>query len=171
VTTHAPRALPSPRAAALGRAFTLALIWLLLMPSAKPGDLAVGAFAVVTATLVSLRLYAPAAGSIHLRSLLALMPHFIWQSVLAGFDVARRAFDPRLPLQPGFVMCPLDFPEGIARNTFATITSMMPGTVPCGEIDGVLEYHCLDIREPVVEALWAEERRLARALTAGRRHG
>ena len=64
-----------------------------------------------------------------------------------------------------------DFPEGIARNTFATITSMMPGTVPCGEIDGVLEYHCLDIREPVVEALWAEERRLARALTAGRRHG
>ncbi|HPU16002.1 MAG TPA: Na+/H+ antiporter subunit E, partial [Polymorphobacter sp.] len=163
--------LPSPRAAALGRAFSLGLIWLLLMPSAKPADLLVGVCAVVAATLVSLRLYAPAAGSVHLASLLALMPHFIWQSVLAGFDVARRAFDPRLPLQPGFVTCPLDFPEGIARNTFATITSLMPGTVPCGEIDGVLEYHCLDIRQPVVEQLWAEERKLARALTAGRRHG
>ncbi len=166
-----PPSLPPPRVAALGRAFSLALIWLLLMPSAKPADLAFGAVVVVAATLVSLRLYKPAAGNVHLRSLLGLMPHFINQSVHAGFDVARRAFDPRLPLQPGFVLCPLDFPEGIARNTFATITSMMPGTVPCGEVDGVLEYHCLDINQPVVEQLWAEERKLARALTAGRRHG
>ena len=99
-----------------------------------------------------------------------LLPDFLWVSVVAVIDVARRVFDPRLPMQPGFVSCPLDFPPGLARNTFATITSLMPGTVPIGETDEDLTYHCLDTSQPVVEQLWKEERLLARALVAGRRH-
>lgn len=163
--------LLSPRAAALARGTGYCLLWLLLMPSAKPTDLLIGAAAATAATLLSLRMFPPATGCLHFASLALLMPHFIWQSVLAGFDVARRAFDPKMPLQPGFVACPLGFPEGLARNTFATITSLMPGTVPCGETDGVLIFHCIDVRDPVVQQLWAEEKLLARALTAGRKHG
>ena len=166
-----PERLPSAPAAALARGASYLLLWLLLMPSLKPTDLLVGLAVAGAATLFSLRLHPPATGCLHFGSLLALMPHFIWESVLAGIDVARRAFDPKLPLQPGFVACPLDFPQGFARNTFATITSLMPGTVPCGEKDGALIYHCLDIRQPVVEQLWAEEELLARALTAGSKHG
>jgi multicomponent Na+:H+ antiporter subunit E len=108
---------------------------------------------------------------LHFRALLKLLPHFVRESVVAGFDVARRAFDPRLPLSPGFVDCPLDFPPGFARNTFATITSLMPGAVPIDGDEKALEYHCLDISQPVVEQLWREETLLARALEAGRRHG
>ena len=144
------------------------LLWLLLMRSGKPADLAIGVFASAGATWVSLRLLAPAAGGLHLRKLLALLPHLLGESVLAGIDVARRAFDPRLPLRPGLVSCPLAFPPGFARNTFATITSLLPGSVAAGEVDGVLVYHCLDISAPVVEQLWKEERLLARALIAGR---
>jgi len=144
------------------------LLWLLLMRSGKPADLAIGVFASAGATWVSLRLLAPAAGGLHLRKLLALLPHLLGESVLAGIDVARRAFDPRLPLRPGLVSCPLAFPPGFARNTFATITSLLPGSVAAGEVDGVLIYHCLDISAPVVEQLWKEERLLARALVAGR---
>ena len=59
---------------------------------------------------------------------------------------------------------------GLARNTFSTITSLLPGSVPADEADGVLVYHCLDTTQPVVEQLWREERLLARALVAGRRH-
>jgi multicomponent Na+:H+ antiporter subunit E len=98
------------------------------------------------------------------------VPHFLGQSVRAGVDVARRAFDPRLPLNPGFVNCPLDFPPGLARNTFATITSLLPGTVPCGDQQEGLMYHCLDVGQPVVEELWAEERLLAKALIVGQGH-
>jgi len=47
---------------------------------------------------------------------------------------------------------------------------LIPGTVPSGEDDGVLVYHCLDTTQPVVEQLWQEERLLSRALVAGRRH-
>jgi multicomponent Na+:H+ antiporter subunit E len=62
-------------------------------------------------------------------------------------------------------------PPGFARNTFATITSLLPGTIAADEVDGVLVYHCLDDTTPVVEQLLQEERLLAPALVAGRRHG
>ena len=47
----------------------------------------------------------------------------------------------------------------------------MPGAVPIDGDEEALEYHCLDISQPVVEQLWKEEALLARALEAGRRHG
>lgn len=163
--------LPSRAVISIGRAIGYFLLWLLLMPSGKPADLVFGALSAVAATLLSLRLFAPLHGRLHIGSMLMLVPHFIWQSILGGIDVARRALDPALPLQPGFIACPLDFPEGLARNTFAVFTSLMPGTVPCGEENGVLIYHCIDIRQPVVKQLWAEEKLLARAITAGRKYG
>lgn len=156
--------------AALSRGSVFYLLWLVLMPSLKPGDLVMGLLTTIAATWVSLYLLEPASGRLHFGKLLMLFPHFIWVSVLAGIDVARRAFDPRMPLQTGFVSCPLDYPPGLARNTFATFTSLMPGTVPVGETDENLIYHCLDISQPVVEQLWTEERLLAKAMIIGRRH-
>ena len=173
-TTAAPPPPPandSGRREALARAGAFFLLWMVLMQSVKPADLAMGAFATGCATWASLRLFPPVAGELHFGALLRLVPHFVWESVVAGFDVARRAFDPRLPLRPGFVKCPLDFPPGFARNTFATITSLMPGAVPIDGDEEALEYHCLDTSQPVVEQLWQEETLLARAREAGRRHG
>ena len=95
----------------LPRGVAFFVLWMVLMQSTKPADLAVGAFATLGATWLSLHLLAPAAGHLRFGSLFALLPHFIWESVLAGIDVARRAFDPRLPLRTGFVNCPLDFPD------------------------------------------------------------
>ena len=155
---------------ALGRGAKFFALWVVLMPSAKPADLAVGAVGTVAATWVSMRLLPPVSGYLRLGALVALMPHFARQSVLAGIDVARRALDPRMPLNPGFVDCPLDFAPGFARCTFATITSLLPGTVPCGDKQSSLVYHCLDVAQPVVEQLWEEERLLARALVAGKEY-
>lgn len=159
------------RSTALWRGAAFFLLWLLLMRSLKPSDMAVGLLACGGATWVSLRLMPPSCGGLRFNQLLLLLPHFLWESVVAGVDVARRAFDPRLPLSPSFVSCPLSFPPGFARNTFATITSLLPGSVSAGEAEGELLYHCLDDGAPVVEQLWKEERLLSRALVAGRRHG
>ncbi|MBI1283614.1 MAG: sodium:proton antiporter [Thiobacillus sp.] len=169
--TRPKRPLKSTLSTTLTRGVAFFALWMVLMQSIKPADLAVGAFATLGATWLSLHLFAPAAGHLRFGSLFALLPHFLRESVRAGIDVARRAFDPRLPLRTGFVDCPLDFPPGLARNTFATITSLMPGTVPADATDDALIYHCLDTAQPVVEALWKEEKLLARALIAGRRHG
>ena len=161
----------SLRATALWRGAAFFLLWMLLMQSLKPSDLMVGLLACVAACWVSLRLLPPSCGCLQFGQLLVLLPHFVWESVLAGVDVARRALHPRMPLSPGFVTCQLSFPPGFARNTFATITSLLPGSVPAGEAEGALVYHCLDDTSPVVEQLWKEERLLARALVAGRHHG
>jgi multicomponent Na+:H+ antiporter subunit E len=166
-----PSVLPGLQSAAAARLTGFFLLWLMLMPSAKPADLAFGAATALAATALSLRLYEPLAGRLHLRAFVALLPHFIWQSILGGIDVARRTLAPELRLNPGFVACPLDLPEGLARNTFATVTSLMPGTLPCGEDNGVLIYHCLDCTQPVVEQLWAEEEMFGRAISAGHKHG
>ena len=156
---------------ALWRGTAFFLLWMLLMQSLKRADLAIGVLASVGATWVSLRLLPPSSGGLRFGRLLALLPHFAWESVLAGVDVARRALHPGMPLRPGFVTCPLGFPPGFARNTFATITSLLPGSVAAGEVEGEIVYHCLDTSAPVVEQIWKEERLLARALIAGRHHG
>jgi multicomponent Na+:H+ antiporter subunit E len=167
---RASRGIHSPRRTAVVRGLAYLALWLVLMPSAKPADLVIGILSAAAATFVSMRLLPPATGCVNFAALLMLAPHFLWESVKAGVDVARRALAPRLQLAPGFVNCPLDFPPGLARNTFATITSMMPGTVPVGEDNDALVYHCLDTAEPVVDQLWKEEELLSRALVAGRRH-
>jgi len=143
-------------------------LWIVLMPSAQPADLVCGVVATLLATWTSLRLQPPEQGHLRFVALLGLVPHFLWQSLLAGCDVARRAFHPRMPMDPGLVECPLDFPPGMTLNTFATITSLLPGSVPCGYKPGVLVYHCLDRGLPNVEQLQKEARLFAKALVAGR---
>jgi len=167
----APAALGSRRSTALWRGAAFFLLWMLLMQSVQPADLAVGLLACLGATWVSLRLLPPASGGLRFGKLLSLLPHFLWESMLGGVYVARRAFHPRMPLSPGFVTCPSSFPPGFARNTFATIASLLPGSVSVGEAEGVLFYHCIDDASPMVERLWKEERLLARALVAGRHGG
>jgi len=157
----------APRAALLRGAILLAY-WLVLM-GPRPSDVAVGIVTAALATWVSLRLLPPQPARLRLVALPALALRFLWQSVVAGVDVARRAFDPRLPLRPGFAIYRVGFPPGPARSAFADLTSLLPGTVPVGEQDGALLYHCLDVEQPVAAQLAAEEAVLRRALSGVRR--
>ncbi|MEX3921957.1 Na+/H+ antiporter subunit E [Paraburkholderia sp. BR10872] len=156
---------------ALTRAVCFLALWIILMPSVKPADLVCGLIATLVATQMSLRLLPPVAGRVRLGALLVFVPHFLLQSLLAGIDVARRALDPRLPLRPGIVVYRVGFPPGTARNGFAIITSVLPGSLPVDETADGLVYHCLDTSKRVDEQLADEERRLAGALVSGERHG
>ncbi len=158
------------RAALLLRAVGFFALWMLLMQSFKVADLLIGLLATVAATWTSLHMLPPDSGSIRFHRLLLLLPHLFWQSIIAGVDVARRALSPQPRLNPGFVDCPLSFPPGLARNTFASITSLLPGTVACGDLANGLTYHCLDVTDPVIDQLHEEESRLKAALQAGRSH-
>lgn len=137
-------------------------VWIALI-GWNPLDLVVGSLTAATATWLSLILLPPRhrTGRVTLVALLRLAAHFLRQSVVAGLDVARRAFDPRLPLQPGFVSYPLRFPPGSARNVFASWTSLLPGTVPVADDGETLLYHCLDVGQPIAEQLAREEEWLA----------
>ncbi len=155
----------------LARAPYFLALWFVLNPGLALADVFCGVVATVIATHMSLRLLPPSAGRIRVGALCVFAPHFLAQSVLAGIDVARRALDPQLPLQPGTVVYRTGFPAGTARNGFAIITSLLPGSLPVDETDDGIVYHCLDITQPVAEALADEERRLSGALLSGERDG
>jgi multicomponent Na+:H+ antiporter subunit E len=153
------------------RALLYFALWIIVDQSAKPANLVVGVLASAAATWASLKLLPPANGRVRLGLLVLLLPRFLWQSLVAGVDVARRAFAPRLRLQPGFVDYPVGLPRGSARNAFELIASLMPGSVPSDETRDTIEFHCLDTGQPVVEQLAAEERAYARALQPEPRDG
>jgi multicomponent Na+:H+ antiporter subunit E len=160
-----------PTRALAVRALLYFALWIVVDQSAKPANLVVGLLASAAATWASLKLLPPASGRVHLGLLLLLLPRFLWQSLVAGTDVARRAFAPQPRLQPGFVDYPVGLPRGAGRNAFELIASLMPGSVASGETPGTITFHCLDTRQPVVEQLAAEERAYARALQPGPRDG
>jgi len=146
--------------AAIARAVWFLILWLALA-GADPADLVVAAASIVAATWTSLHLLPPSRSRRSPAAIVRLALRFLYESVVAGLDVARRALDPRLPLRPDFVTYAVRFPPGMARNAFTSLTSLLPGTVPAGKKEGELVYHCLDVNQPVVEQLAAEEAALA----------
>jgi multicomponent Na+:H+ antiporter subunit E len=149
--------------AALARGTAYLVLWVVLI-GLDPLDLAVGVLAAAAAAWVSLRLLPAGSHRLRLAALPRLGVRFLWQSVVAGVDIARRAFDPRLPLETGFVVYRTRYPRGPARNAFASYTSLLPGTVPDEDDARGLHYHCLDVGQPVAESLAAEEAAVSRAL-------
>ena len=149
--------------AALARGAGLLAVWVVLIGT-SPSDLATGVLAAAAATRISLVLLPPGPRRVRLTVVLSLIPHFLWKSVVAGVDVARRALDPRLPLRLGFVAYPERFRSGPARNAFASYTSLLPGTLSVADDGETLLCHCLDIGQPVAAELASEEAALAQAL-------
>jgi multicomponent Na+:H+ antiporter subunit E len=132
-------------------------LWLILC-GVEPSDLLVGILASIAAAWASLRLLPPARWRLRPIALTRLLFRFPGQSIAAGIQTARYALDPRLSLRPGFVIYQSRLPSGPAQNTFCTLTSLLPGTLPCGtDGTGGLVIHCLDVDQPVVKLLSREE--------------
>ena len=164
--------------AALLRGSGLFGLWVLLAaptvsppPAALAGNAAVGFAAAFLATWVSLRLLPPRS-SRRLRwgALARLVGRFLWQSVVAGVDIARRVFDPRLPLNTGIIAYPMCIPPGPGRAVFGALTSLVPGTLPVGtDAHDAMVYHCLDRDQPVAVGLAKDEALLRQGWGEGRK--
>lgn len=137
--------------------------WVVLI-GFKPVDLLVGLAAAAAATWTSLALLPPGELRLRLAGLPRYAARFLWQSVVAGFDVARRAFAPGMPLRPGLVAFSTRLPRGARRNAFASLTSLLPGTLALRDQPQTLLYHSLDTGQPVCEQLAEEELAFSRAL-------
>ena len=136
-------------------------LWLILAGGLS--GLVFGLLAAGLATWASIRLMP---GRMRLRdplALLRLIGRSAAQTLLAGTDIARRAFDPRLPLQPGLVTHPTTLPEGLPRDGFTALASLAPGALPAGTDEGAVVVHALDTRLPVARDLAATEALYVRA--------
>lgn len=162
-----------PRAFVI-RSLLLFGFWLLLLepeslaPAAIGVDWAVGALTALAAAALSLRLLPPAPRAPRLPALLRYLLRFLVQSLLAGLDVARRALDPRLPIDPGLLRQPTSLPPGAVRTLFGALTSQVPGTLAVDLDDpGRLLYHCLHSPQDAARGLTVDEALFRRVLGSG----
>jgi multicomponent Na+:H+ antiporter subunit E len=154
--------------AILVRGIAYFVVWM-IMAGGQLADVTPGLVVAALATWVSLVLLPLDPGFAEVRPLavLRLVLRFVWGSIVAGLDIARRAFSPSLPLKPGYLNYPVGLPPGTSRNLFTSVTSLMPGTLPAGtDESGRLIYHCLDVEQPVLQELGQEEAELVAALGA-----
>lgn len=176
-TRHAPRpapvqagAGPGPASrrrrltAGAGAAVALALGWAGLTGGAA-GTWVFGAPAVLTGALLAART-APARG--HRLSPAGALGFALWFVVQAwrgGWDVARRALDPRATVAPGWHRRRLRLPAGAPRLVMANAVTLLPGTLSAELRDDCLTVHLLDRRADPEADLAALEARV-RALFA-----
>lgn len=140
------------------RGAALAAIWWALTEG-RPGSWLVGGPVIVVAALVSLGLSAGSDWSPG--AWLRFMPFFVWHSLKGGVDVAIRAFQPSLPLDPLLVDYPLRLPPGPAPVFMANVASLLPGTLAAGIHGDRLQVHVLDRRGDFRGELEALEGRIA----------
>lgn len=146
---------PAPAALMLRVAGFLGL-WLVLIGTA-PLDIAMGLAAAAAATWTSTALW-PADARLSLSGLLRFLPRYLLQSLIAGLDIARRAFAPIPPLNPGYASCRPGVRGEIARGALCAVMSTQPGKLPVATgPDGTIHLHCLDMDQKPESELAEDE--------------
>jgi multicomponent Na+:H+ antiporter subunit E len=139
------------------RMSVFALLWLGLSGSLQDWPLAL--MFVTAAAVSSLILYAPIA--FRPTGLVRFIPFFLVSSLHGGLDVARRAFSPAMPLQPGLIIHSLNILHPVAKVVFIWVVSLLPGTASVHLEDDILHIHVLDFSLDHQQKLRELERRVA----------
>lgn len=102
---------------------------------------------------------------------LVVLPGFLWfffcRMLMGGWDVARRALQPRCSLQPAWHQYSLVTQSPRVRLLLPAMVGLLPGTL-VSRIDGdLMQVHVLDERLPWRTTIAELEQRLERLLGAG----
>ena len=143
--------------------FVALLVFWLILEGANPPGLLIGLPTAALATWISTKLIPPRGGYTSPAALLAFFGHCLWGSLVAGIDLAIRALHPRLPLRTGFVSCPCAISRGPRRDLFLATSSLMPGSLPVEDGNGLIILHALDVEQPHAAQMAETEVRFADA--------
>lgn len=141
------------------RLFVIALLWWALTEG-DTYNLWFGVFVVIVATLASLFLQ-PVTG-FRPWYLGGVLVFFVRESISGGVDVARRAFAPAMPINPGFTEVVLRLPEGPQRVFLTNLLNITPGTVSVELLPESLRIHMLDTDMPIEEKVREMEQLMAK---------
>jgi multicomponent Na+:H+ antiporter subunit E len=160
--TKAPRRSgggPWIRAAAV-RVALASVAWWILTEGSFYGPL-LGTGVILAAAATSLSTIPPRAIGLRWVGLLRFVPFFVRASLVGGWDVARRALRPSLPIAPARLRIHLRLRGEPARAFLAGILCLLPGTLTVRLQDRVLLLHAIDENLPVREAVAEAEARVA----------
>lgn len=140
------------------RLLIAALIWVALTQGASSsipiGVVVVAAAAFASALLLPRLPWSP-------RGLVPFAGYFLINSLRGGFDVARRAFHPRLPLAPDVIEYAFRIKGELPRVALANMISLLPGTLGADLDDTRLYVHALDADRDIQSEIEDAERRVA----------
>jgi multicomponent Na+:H+ antiporter subunit E len=94
---------------------------------------------------------------------------FFRQSVLGGWDVARRVLEPRPRIDPGYVDYETSLPPGPARHFYIGVISLLPGTLTTDVEGDRIVVHAIDVEADPEAALGELEVQVARIFPDTRR--
>lgn len=146
--------------AAATRAVFFGLAWIVLT-GASSAYWGFALLIIAAATATSLRMQPVGAWNWTLGGFMRFVPYFAWQSVCGGLDVSRRAFHPRMPVQPGIISYRVRLPDGPQRVFFVNGVNLQPGTAVIALDDDTLQVHALDVSLPIEANLQQLEARVA----------
>ena len=164
---------PAPRSAPamfVVRGMVFFGLWLALIGTA-PKHWPLGVLAAAAASWSTLMLW-PGQGRLSAPGLIRFSLRFLPQAVVAGLDVASRAFAPKLSLNPGLVCYPTALPPGFSRGGLCAVMSLQPGKLPVNSAEATtLLVHCLDVETAVLAEMVADETAFLQLWTGGKARG
>ena len=138
----------------------LALFWLALSGHFSPLMLALGAVSVVLVVGLRIRMDHVDGEDLFLRPtplLLLYAVWLLWAVVRANIDVARRIWDPALPIRPAWRRLDTRLTTPMERTLYANSITLTPGTLTTDVRDDHYLIHCLsdtdldELREGTME--------------------
>lgn len=138
------------------RALGFAVLWAIL--SGGRGW-TIGVPVIVFATVVTA--VATPANRWSLAGLARFLPYFLWNSLRGGIDVAARALNPGLPIDPGVLRYEMRLDTAAARVLMANTVTLLPGTLSADLQGKVLVVHVLNAPGFSPSTLDALQRRVA----------
>lgn len=84
---------------------------------------------------------------LHPIRLIGFFGFFVDQSLRGGIDVAWRALQPDMPIQPGFVEYPVSLPPGPPTTLMMAVVSLLPGTLSA-DFDAEQNVLCVHVLAP-----------------------
>jgi multicomponent Na+:H+ antiporter subunit E len=144
----------------LRRFVVFSFFWFLLVGLDKASWF-IGLPAVLFATALSLKLAPSSQYRTSPAGAMRFIPFFLWQSLLGGLDVMRRAFSsPRL-LDPALVSYTTLLPEGSARIFFVNTISLLPGTLSARLQGNKITIHIIAGDQPILDNIQVLEHHVA----------
>lgn len=148
------------------RAALAALTWYALTDGASGWDTwIIGLPAILFAAAVGTAMSPPFGWS--WRGALRFVAFFVRESWLGAVDVARRAFDPRMPIAPGLFEHQLRMSSDLARVAAVNTSSLLPGSLVVDIEGSALLIHALDLEQSgTARTVAATEERVAEMFSA-----
>ena len=144
----------------------LTILWSIIAKGAL-SSWVVGLPCIVAAVVAYQRLRVDGKPALQIRLIPGFSVWFLWHSLRGGIDVAWRALQPKVQLQPGFLHYRLTLPPGPARLFLVNVVSLLPGTLSADIEGDVLVLHALDTGSDVTTEVHEAETRVSALYTTG----